>query len=618
MPHDTAALRQQALGLLKQFYGYDQFYPTQWQVIEHVMAGNDAVVLMPTGGGKSMCFQIPALLSAGCAIVVTPLLSLMQDQVEALRANGIPAATVNSQQSEGENRTIIEQMYAGHIKLLYISPERLLTELDSWAKDFTISLFAIDEAHCISQWGHDFRPEYTQLSVLKERFPDVPIMALTATADKITRDDICEQLHIAGAQTFITSFDRPNIHLEVQSNLNDRQRLAHIVDFIERHNGESGIIYTSTRTSAEKLAKKLQGFAINAQPFHAGMPTSVKQNVQRDFINDDVQVICATIAFGMGIDKSNVRWVIHYNMPKSIENYYQEIGRSGRDGEPADALMFYSFGDVVQLMRQAESSGQQSINLEKLRRMQQYAEATVCRRRILLSYFSERSDHDCGNCDVCDNPPKRIDGTTLAQMALSAIIRTGEHAGVTAVVDILRGSRRNDIIEQGYDKLPTYGVGRHLSYTQWNHYMLQMLHLGLFEVAYNDANHLKVTDLGRDVVYGRRKVEFSEFVWRGPSKPKKQQASQPEVIFNTGDRQVGDVNSLYNELRELRLWLARTNGVAPYMIFSDKVLRLMAQAQPTTKAQFGLINGVGEVKLERFWAVFTRRIIQWRASNHLD
>ena len=330
MPHDTAALRQQALGLLKQFYGYDQFYPTQWQVIEHVMDGNDAVVLMPTGGGKSMCFQIPALLSAGCAIVVTPLLSLMQDQVEALRANGIPAATVNSQQSEGENRTIIEQMYAGHIKLLYISPERLLTELDSWAKDFTISLFAIDEAHCISQWGHDFRPEYTQLSVLKERFPDVPIMALTATADKITRDDICEQLHIAGAQTFITSFDRPNIHLEVQSNLNDRQRLAHIVEFIERHNGESGIIYTSTRKSAEKLAKKLQGFAINAQPFHAGMPTSVKQNVQRDFINDDVQVICATIAFGMGIDKSNVRWVIHYNMPKSIENYYQELGRSGR------------------------------------------------------------------------------------------------------------------------------------------------------------------------------------------------------------------------------------------------------------------------------------------------
>ncbi len=592
-------LERRALAVLKKFYGYESFHPMQYEVIEHVMGGNDCVVLMPTGGGKSLCYQIPALLKPGCAIVVSPLLALMKDQVDSLIANGVPAAAINSQQSEAQNREIMENVFKQNIKLLYVSPERLIADMDQWSSDMLISLIAIDEAHCISHWGHDFRPEYTQLGLVKERFPGVPIMALTATADRLTRIDLREQLGIGDAKMFIKSFDRPNISLSVVSGMSGREKLKRIVNFIEAHKGQSGIVYCLSRKNTEDMAKSLSALGINAQAFHAGMPTEKKLRIQRDFINDDLQVICATIAFGMGIDKSNVRWVIHSNMPKNIESYYQEVGRAGRDGMKADALMFYSFGDVKTLMSFANDSGQAMVNIEKLSRMQQFAEATVCRRRMLLSYFNERYDHDCGNCDVCNDPPERFDGTTLCQMALSAMVRTDQNIGFKMLIDILRGSRKSEIIAHGYDKIKTYGVGHDYSNAMWNAYLLQMLQMGLIYIAYENDEHLKITSYGNEVLYGKRQVMLSRFYYDNYAKKPVKKAAQ-SIEFE------GDVDmELLEKLKLTRRAIAKAHGIAPYMVFSDKVLMVMAQEKPTTKAQFGTLYGVGEFKTNAYWLQFT-------------
>ena len=592
-------LERRALAVLKKFYGYESFHPMQYEVIEHVMGGNDCVVLMPTGGGKSLCYQIPALLKPGCAIVVSPLLALMKDQVDSLIANGVPAAAINSQQSEAQNREIMENVFKQNIKLLYVSPERLIADMDQWSSDMLISLIAIDEAHCISHWGHDFRPEYTQLGLVKERFPGVPIMALTATADRLTRIDLREQLGIGDAKMFIKSFDRPNISLSVVSGMSGREKLKRIVNFIEAHKGQSGIVYCLSRKNTEDMAKSLSALGINAQAFHAGMPTEKKLRIQRDFINDDLQVICATIAFGMGIDKSNVRWIIHSNMPKNIERYYQEVGRAGRDGMKADALMFYSFGDVKTLMSFANDSGQAMVNIEKLSRMQQFAEATVCRRRMLLSYFNERYDHDCGNCDVCNDPPERFNGTTLCQMALSAMVRTDQNIGFKMLIDILRGSRKSEIIAHGYDKIKTYGVGHDYSNAMWNAYLLQMLQMGLIYIAYEDDEHLKITSYGNEVLYGKRQVMLSRFYYDNYAKKPVKKAAQ-SIEFE------GDVDmELLEKLKLTRRAIAKAHGIAPYMVFSDKVLMVMAQEKPTTKAQFGTLYGVGEFKTNAYWLQFT-------------
>jgi ATP-dependent DNA helicase RecQ len=586
------------LKTLKSYFGYTQFRPQQEEIITQILNKKDTLVLMPTGGGKSICYQLPALLMEGTAIVVSPLISLMKDQVESLQANGIIARALNSTNDETADANIRFECRQGRVKLLYISPERLLL------KDIRISLFAIDEAHCISQWGHDFRPEYTQLKVLRQQFPDVPVVALTATADKITRQDIIKQLAMRDPKVFISSFDRPNLSLDVKRGYQQKEKMRTIFDFIARHRGESGIIYCMSRNKTEKVTEMLEEHGISTAVYHAGLSTAAREAAQDDFINDRVQVVCATIAFGMGIDKSNVRWVIHYNLPKSIESFYQEIGRAGRDGLPSDTLLFYSFGDIVLLSKFAAESSQQEINMEKLHRMQQYAEADICRRRILLNYFGETMDHDCGNCDVCRNPPERFDGTIIVQKALSAIARADQQVSTNTLIDILKGAATQEIIERGYDKLKTYGAGRDIPARDWQDYLLQMLNLGYFEVAYNEKNHLKITEAGRKVLFGHERallvvIKREDYTEKKAGKKRKQSAPN-DVLFPTPMVFENEDEQLFEELRVLRKRLADQQAIPAYIVLSDKTLHLLASSRPTTIEAFGEISGIGEYKRDKY------------------
>ena len=598
------------LQTLKTYFGYDSFRPLQEDIIRHLMDRKDALVLMPTGGGKSICYQLPALLSEGTAVVVSPLISLMKDQVETLCANGIAAGALNSNNDETENASLRRACMEGKLKLLYISPEKLLAEANYLLRDMHISLFAIDEAHCISKWGHDFRPEYTQMGILHQLFPQVPIIALTATADKITREDIIKQLHLNQPRIFISSFDRPNLSLTVKRGYQQKEKSKAILDFIARHPGESGIIYCMSRSKTESVAQMLQKHGIRSAVYHAGLSPARRDEAQDDFINDRVQAVCATIAFGMGIDKSNVRWVIHYNLPKSIESFYQEIGRAGRDGMPSDTLLFYSLADLILLTKFATDSGQQSINLEKLQRMQQYAEADICRRRILLSYFGENTTCDCGNCDVCKNPPERFDGTIIVQKALSAIARSEQQIGTGILVDILRGNMSSEVTERGYHRLKTFGAGREVPARDWHDYLLQMLQLGYFEIAYNENNHLKITQSGTDVLFGRARallvtIRREEAVQATRGRKRKATVPTKELPLGLPNKESGE---LFEALRTLRKRLADQEALPAYIVLSDKVLHLLSTSRPTTIEEFGNISGIGEYKKKKYGKEFVELI----------
>lgn len=600
--------------ILKRYFGYDNFRPYQREIIENIMHGHSSLVLMPTGGGKSLCYQLPALMMEGTAIVISPLISLMRDQVRQLRSNGVQAVALNSSEDDLDMMTLQRECQDGYVKLIFLSPERLMSELPRFFRAIRISLIAVDEAHCISQWGHDFRPEYSQLGILREKFPDVPIVALTATADKVTRFDILNQLNIPDAKVFIGSFDRPNLSLDVRRGMDSYEKRMAILHFLASHQGEPGIIYCLSKKNAESVAAFLQTHHVDAAVYHAGLSLLERNRAQEDFLNDKVQVVCATIAFGMGINKGNVRFVIHYNLPKSIENYYQEIGRAGRDGAPADTLLFYNVGDIIQLTRFAQTSGQSEINMERLSRMREYAEANVCRRRILLNYFGQETASDCHNCDICQHPPQLFDGTKYVQMALSAIVRANQMITMHTCIDILCGIPSDEVGKFQYFKLKTFGVGRDVPVKDWKDYMLQMLQRGLIEVMYDQHNHLRITELGRQVLYGERAALLAVIRREVPApKGKRKFASQKEMLprlWNFPKSGQEEDRELFEVLRKLRLRIAQQKGEPPFVIMSDKVLHQLATYKPTTIQAFGNINGIGEFKCATYGPVFLPVIIQ--------
>ncbi|WP_224995483.1 DNA helicase RecQ [Cesiribacter sp. SM1] len=589
--------------ILKKYFGYTQFRPMQADIIKAVVSGQDTLVLMPTGGGKSLCYQVPALHLAGLAVVISPLIALMQDQVAALKASGVAAAYLNSTQEWQEQVQIEQQAAHGQLKLLYVSPEKLQTpSFTSLLSQLPVSLFAIDEAHCISFWGHDFRPEYTQLGRLKEQFPQVPIIALTATADKLTRSDILQQLKLRQPKVFVASFDRPNLSLAV---LPAQQRLQRILEFLEERPFQPGIVYCLSRKGCESLAEKLSDAGYRAEAYHAALPHHQRQKTQEDFLRDNVQIVCATIAFGMGIDKSNVRWVVHYNLPKNIESYYQEIGRAGRDGAPADTLLFYSFADVMKQRSMLEDlpNDRRRMQEAKLERLQQYAEAQICRRRILLSYFGELAEGNCNNCDVCDNPRQSFDGTLLTQKALSAIARSGEKLSLGLLIDVLRGADNEEVRQKGLFRIKTYGAGKDIGAADWRNYLQQMLNSGLMDIAYEDGGKLKLNDGSRAILFEGKKVELNK-----PLQPVQAQRPQPKSA------EVAD-DGLFVQLRNLRKRLADEEALPPYIIFSDKTLREMAERQPVTEAALLRIGGVGRQKLDRYGQDFINEILQYRQQQ---
>ncbi|MEN0005535.1 MAG: DNA helicase RecQ [Bacteroidota bacterium] len=599
----------EAKAALKKYFGYESFRPMQLEIIESIYAGKDALVLMPTGGGKSVCFQIPAVTMPGACVVVSPLISLMKDQVEGLRANGIRASYLNSTQGLPEQRVIEDEFYDQQIDLLYVSPEKLVSQsFLPLLQRSKVNLFAIDEAHCISAWGHDFRPEYTQMKFLKQQFPNIPIVALTATADKVTRRDMVQQLRLPNPEIFISSFDRPNLSLEVRPG---QKRFEQIVNFILERPNQSGIIYCLSRKSTEDVARKLKERRINADYYHAKLSASERSRVQEDFINDNIPIICATVAFGMGIDKSNVRWIIHYNLPKNMESYYQEIGRAGRDGVKADTLLFYSYGDVMVLrdILEKNESENAEIQLAKLDRMRQYAESLACRRRILLNYFSESLEKNCGNCDICNNPPRYFDGTTIAQKALSAIYRLRQKVAMGMVIDVLRGSGKKEIFQRGYDQIKTYGAGRDLPYGEWQNYFLQLLNLGYIEIDHEAYNAVKLTPLSKKVLFEKEKVQLVQMA----TVKQRQEAQKKAVKPKTERQRVRD--ELFEQLRQLRRQLAQERGVPPYIIFSDATLEEMAARRPTSDAAFRNISGVGERKLQLYGNHFMDAIIEFIREN---
>ena len=585
--------------LLKTHFGYDSFRPNQLEIIQHVLSGKDTLAIMPTGGGKSLCYQLPALAQQGVAIVISPLIALMKDQVDALKGNGVSAAFYNSSQDQQTQQDILESLMAGTLKLLYVAPESIWG-ITNYLEKSIISLIAVDEAHCISSWGHDFRPAYTQLKRLQLEFPGAPIIALTATADKATQEDIVNQLGVPKATKFISSFDRPNLYLDVRPG---QQRLQQIFKFLGSRGLQSGIIYCLSRKNTETLATKLKAKGYDAKGYHAGLAPELRSSIQEDFINDRTPIIVATVAFGMGIDKSNVRWVIHYNMPKNIEGYYQEIGRGGRDGLKAHALLFYSYADVMQLRKFAEGTQTQEIQIAKLERMQQFAEALSCRRKALLNYFGEFITEDCGNCDICKNPPIYFDGTLIAQKICSAVVRLQEKEALGLVIDVLRGSNNQQVFEKGYQHIKTFGAAKDISWRDLQQYIIQLLNQGVLEIWFHQGGRLLLTSQAKQILFEGKQIKLATL--------SKQQAKTKEIKETSAVK----TKELFEKLRVLRAVYAKDMGVPAYVIFSDASLKDMEQKKPTTMEGFSRISGVGKAKLEKYAAAFIKIITKHQDGN---
>ena len=585
--------------LLKTHFGYDSFRPNQLEIIQHVLSGKDTLAIMPTGGGKSLCYQLPALAQKGVAIVISPLIALMKDQVDALKGNGVSAAFYNSSQDQQTQQDILESLMAGTLKLLYVAPESIWG-ITNYLEKSIISLIAVDEAHCISSWGHDFRPAYTQLKRLQLEFPGAPIIALTATADKATQEDIVNQLGVPKATKFISSFDRPNLYLDVRPG---QQRLQQIFKFLGSRGLQSGIIYCLSRKNTETLATKLKAKGYDAKGYHAGLAPELRSSIQEDFINDRTPIIVATVAFEMGIDKSNVRWVIHYNMPKNIEGYYQEIGRGGRDGLKAHALLFYSYADVMQLRKFAEGTQTQEIQIAKLERMQQFAEALSCRRKALLNYFGEFITEDCGNCDICKNPPTYFDGTLIAQKICSAVVRLQEKEALGLVIDVLRGSNNQQVFEKGYQHIKTFGAAKDISWRDLQQYIIQLLNQGVLEIWFHQGGRLLLTSQAKQILFEGKQIKLATL--------SKQQAKTKELKETSAVK----TKELFEKLRVLRAVYAKDMGVPAYVIFSDASLKDMEQKKPTTMEGFSRISGVGKAKLEKYAAAFIKIIAKHQDGN---
>jgi ATP-dependent DNA helicase RecQ len=604
-----------ALEILNSVFGYPQFRDEQQAIIEHLSGGGDALVLMPTGGGKSLCYQIPALLRAGTAVVVSPLIALMQDQVEALRQFGVAAAFLNSSQDARTQFEVEREFVSGQLKLLYVAPERLLTErcLELLAK-MPIALFAIDEAHCVSQWGHDFRPEYRQLTILHERFPAVPRIALTATADAPTRREIVERLSLGDAREFVSSFDRKNIFYRIVEKDNARRQLK---DFLADHMGESGIVYCLSRKKVEDTAAWLNEQGVTALPYHAGMDAAARGLNQRRFLREDGIVMTATIAFGMGIDKPDVRFVAHLDLPKSLEGYYQETGRAGRDGLPAEAWMCYGLGDVVtlaQFIAQSESGEERKrVERAKLDALLGYAEIATCRRRHLLAYFGETLSADCGHCDNCKNPPLSFDGTELAQKALSCVYRTGQRYGVGHLANVLRGEDDERARSLGHDSLSVFGIGAELDERQWRAVFRQLVAAGLLTTDVDGYGVLRLTEASRGVLRGATQVPL-----RRPASREERRVSR-RAVRGERKRQSLDIapheTHLWDALRATRARLAREQGVPAYVIFHDATLLEMLREQPGDIDALATIGGVGAAKLARYGAAFLQALKDQTASQ---
>ncbi len=590
---------ERARRVLKEVFGFESFRPMQEQVIEAVLAGQDVLLLMPTGGGKSLCYQIPSIVREGVGVVVSPLISLMKDQVDALVANGVRAAYYNSTLKAAQAREVIARLQAGDLDLLYIAPERLLTKkFIEILKGVKIALFAVDEAHCVSQWGHDFRPDYAELGRLREEFPDVPMIALTATADEHTRRDIVERLRMPDAQWFVASFDRPNIRYLVSEK---RQPLTQILQFLEGWKGASGIIYCMSKKRVDELAVNLQRHGIAAAPYHAGMPARVRERVQDDFLRDRVKVMVATIAFGMGVDKPNIRFVIHHDLPKSIESYYQETGRAGRDGLEAEALLLYGPSDVNlvrRLIDNVENPEQRRVEIHKLNAMVGFAEALTCRRRVLLGYFGEELEQDCGNCDICLDPPETYDAREYAELALACVEELGGRYGIGYVVDVLRGANTALVRERGHTEAKTFGAGKDISADEWTSILRQLVHRGYFLQDIAERGALKPTRkaerirAGEPVILARHRHRIRR------------------LARLTAQRD----EALYAKLDELRHKIADEEDLAPHIVFSDVALTEMSQKKPTTLEELGKISGVSKVKLatygERFLAVIREHVAE--------